>query len=390
MTRKTFLSFSPPLIGDDDIAEVADSLRSGWLTTGPRVGAFESQFADFLGVPDAVALNSGTAALHVALAAIGVGPGDEVITTAMTFVSSVHVIEHTGARPVLVDVEPDTLNIDPERIRAAISQRTRAIIPVHLHGHPCEMDPIIQLAKQHGLAIVEDAAHALPAKYHGRMVGCPAASVINLTAFSFYATKNLTTGEGGMLTGPPNLLDAARLWALHGMGRGSYSRYHEGGSWRYDVVLPGFKYNMPEVHGALGSVQLRKLPGFQFRRREIVDQYNRAFKDVEELEIPTEREGVQSALHIYALRLNTSKLRISRDRFIDELTARNIGSSVHFIPVHHHTYYRDKYGYVPGSFPVAEREFERMVSIPLNVALGDSDVDDVIDAVLDIVKRNRN
>ncbi len=387
--RETFLSFAPPLIGDEEIAEVAESLRSGWLTTGPRVHAFEERFAEFLGVADAVAVNSGTAAMHIALASLGVGPGDEVITSTMTFTSCVHVIEHVGARPVLVDVEPDTLNIDPAHIRAAINPHTRAILPVHLYGHPCEMDTIIELAQQHGLALVEDAAHALPASYHGRTVGKPTDGIADLTAFSFYATKNLTTGEGGMLTGPPYLIDAARKWALHGMSRDAYDRYAEGGSWRYDVLLPGFKYNMAEIQAALGIVQLRRLPSFQARRREIVDRYNRAFGSIEEVEIPTERPNVESALHIYSLRLNLETLRIDRAQFIRELGARRIGSSVHFIPVHQHSYYREKYGYAPRSFPVAEREFERMVSIPLNPTLSDADVDDVIEAIVDIVDKSR-
>jgi dTDP-4-amino-4,6-dideoxygalactose transaminase len=390
LMRETYLSFSPPLIGEEEIAEVAESLRSAWLTTGPRVHAFEERFAEFVGVDDAVALNSGTSALHVALASLGIGPGDDVITTTMTFASSVHVIEHVGARPVLVDVESDTLNIDPDRIRAAIGQRTRAILPVHLYGHPCEMDPIIELADRHGLALVEDAAHALPATYQGKTVGRPTDRVVNLAAFSFYATKNLTTGEGGMLTGPQNLLDTARKWSLHGMSRDAYSRYDEGGSWRYDVVLPGFKYNMPDVQGAIGLVQLRKLPTFQARRREIVDRYNRAFESIEEVEIPTERTHVESALHIYLLRLNIEMLSIDRAQFIRELAARRIGSSVHFIPIHYHSYYRAKYEYVAGSFPVAEREFERIISIPLNPTLTDEDVDDVIDAVAEIVASNRS
>jgi dTDP-4-amino-4,6-dideoxygalactose transaminase len=243
--RANYLNFSPPAVGEEEVAEVAESLRSGWLTTGPRVHDFELRFAEFLGISDAVALSSGTAAMHVALAVLGVGPGDEVITTTMTFASSVHVIEHVGARPVLVDVEPDTLNVDPNRIRAVINERSRAILPVHLYGHPCDMDPITELAQQHSLALIEDAAHALPAKYRGRMVGVPSQNVVDLTAFSFYATKNLTTGEGGMLTGPSKLLEAARIWALHGMSQDSYGRYQEGGSWQYDIVLPGFKYNMP-------------------------------------------------------------------------------------------------------------------------------------------------
>jgi dTDP-4-amino-4,6-dideoxygalactose transaminase len=387
--RDSFLSFSPPLIGEEEIAEVVDVLHHDWLTTGPKVREFEQRFAEFVGAPDVVALSSGTAAMHVALAALSVGPGDEVITSTMTFASSVHVIEHVGARPILVDIEPDTLNIDPDRVRAAITPRTRAILPVHLYGHPAEMDPIIDMARERNLALVEDAAHSLPAAYRGRMVGRPAEGVVDLTAFSFYATKNLTTGEGGMLTGPRELLDLARSWALHGMSRDAYARYEEGGSWRYDVVLPGFKYNMPEMQGALGLVQLRKLPGFQSRRREIVERYNHAFRSIEELEVPTERSHVESAHHIYLLRLNVEMLRIDRAQFIRELAARKIGASVHFIPVHYHTYYREKYNFTPGAFPVAEREFERILSIPLSPRLTDSDVDDVIEAVTDIVERFR-
>lgn len=387
--RDTFLPFSPPLIGDEEIAEVVDSLRSVWLTTGPKVRAFEERFAEFIGAPGALALNSGTAAMHVALAVLGVAPGDEVITTCMTFCSSVHVIEHMGARPVLVDIEADTLNIDPGRVREAITERTRAILPVHLYGHPVDMDPLLDVAEEHGLAIVEDAAHALPATYRGRMVGRPSERVVDLTAFSFYATKNLTTGEGGMLTGPRDLLDEARIWTLHGMSRDAYKRYSAEGSWRYDVLVPGFKYNMADVQGALGLVQLRRLPEMQTRRRQIVDRYNAAFRSIEELEVPTERPEVESAVHVYELRLNLELLRIDRAAFIEELGRRRIGSSVHFIPIHQHTYYREKYRYPEGSFPVADREFARMVSLPLSPRLSDTDVEDVIEAVTEIVAAGR-
>jgi len=388
--RETFLPFSPPLIGEEEIAEVVQSLRTDWLTTGPKVRAFEERFAEFVGAPGAVALNSGTAAMHVALAVLGVGPSDEVITTTMTFCSSVHVIEHTGAHPVLVDVEPDTLNIDPGQVRQAITERTRAILPVHLYGHPADMQPIVDIAAQHNLAVIEDAAHALPARFRGRMVGSPAGSVVDLTAFSFYATKNLTTGEGGMLTGPYELLDAARTWALHGMSRDAFKRYAADGTWHYDVLLPGFKYNMPDVQGALGLVQLRKLPDFQRRRRAIVEQYNEVFSSMDQLQIPTERPDVESALHIYPLRLNLEGLRIDRAAFIRELAARRIGTSVHFIPVHHHTYYREKFRYRKGSFPVADREFERLVSLPLSPRLSDRDVEDVIEAVTEILESFRS
>jgi dTDP-4-amino-4,6-dideoxygalactose transaminase len=387
--RETFLPFSPPLLGEEEIAEVVDSLRSGWLTTGPKVRAFEDSFAEFVRAPGAVALNSGTAALHIALAVLGLGPDDEVITTPMTFCSSVHVIEHMRARPVLVDVEAETLNISPGRIREAVTARTRVILPVHLYGHPSDMDAILEIAREHGLAVVEDAAHALPATYRGRMIGSPAADVPNLVAFSFYATKNLTTGEGGMLTGPASLLDKARMWALHGMSRDAYKRYSAEGSWRYDVLVPGFKYNMPDLQGALGLVQLRRLPELQLRRRRIFERYDEAFRALPEVEVPSQRPEVESSLHIYALRLNLEQLRIDRASFIEELGRRQIGSSVHFIPIHRHTYFREKYRYPEGVYPIVDREFDRIVSLPLSPKMTEGDADDVIEAVTDVIDRCR-
>jgi dTDP-4-amino-4,6-dideoxygalactose transaminase len=389
--RKEFLSFSPPLIGEEEIEAVVQSLKSGWITTGPRVERFQSDFKNFVGAPAALALNSCTSALHVALAALGIGPGDKVVSTPMTFASSIHVIEHVGAQPVLVDVEQDTLNIDPDQVEAAVraDPTIKAILPVHLYGHPCEMDPLLEIARRHKLAIVEDAAHSLPARYRGRMIGAPAnGEVTNLVAFSFYATKNLTTGEGGMLTGPKDLIDESRIWSLHGMSRDAYNRYTSEGSWFYEVVRPGFKYNMPDIQAAMGIEQLAKLPQFQRRRREIVDQYQEAFGALEGVQRPVERPQVQNAWHIYALRLNLDALKIDRARFIEELKQRNIGSSVHFIPVHLHPYYRDKYGFAPDAFPVAFREYQRLVSIPLSPKLTDDDVADVIEAVYDIVKAN--
>ncbi|HXK43346.1 MAG TPA: DegT/DnrJ/EryC1/StrS aminotransferase family protein, partial [Anaerolineae bacterium] len=271
--RNTFLPFSPPLIGEEEIAEVLDTLRSDWLTTGPKVKRFEQEFAEFVGAPAALAVSSATDAMQVALAALGIGPGDEVITTTMTFCSTVHVIEHVGARPVLVDVLPDTLTLDPARVAEALTPRTRALLPVHLYGHPCEMDALLELAQQHHLAIVEDAAHALPARYKGRLIGA-ALTASDLatcnsqltthnsqlaTCFSFYATKNLTTAEGGMVTGEADLIDRARIWSLHGMSRDAWKRYGTVGSWYYEVVLPGFKCNMTDIQAALGLQQLHKL-----------------------------------------------------------------------------------------------------------------------------------
>jgi dTDP-4-amino-4,6-dideoxygalactose transaminase len=378
--RTTFLPFSPPAIGEEEINEVVDTLRSAWITTGPKTREFEQEFASYLGAPAALALNSCTAGLHTALVTLGVGPGDEVITTPLTFAASVNVIEHVGARPVLVDVEPDTLNLDPEKVERAITPATRAIIPVHFAGHPVELDPILECARRFGLAVVEDAAHAVPAKYRGRYIG----SGENPVAFSFYATKNLTTAEGGMLTGSADFLDQARIVSLHGMSRDAWKRYAKGGSWFYEVVLPGFKYNMTDIQASLGRWQLRKLAAFQQRRREIVDAYNRAFAELDVLEVPTERPHVEHAWHLYVLRLRLDGLTISRDRFIDELTERNIGTSVHFIPIHLHPYYRDRYGFAPEDFPVAYQAYQRMLSLPLNVTMTDEDVADVVEAVRDI------
>ena len=390
--RDNFLPFSAPFIGEEEIAEVVDTLRSDWITSGPKVRRFEEEFAAAVGAPASLALNSGTAAMHVALAALGIGPGDAVITTPMTFVSSVHVIEQVGAQPILVDVQPDTLNIDPARVAAAITSaqqqglRVRAILPVHLYGHPCDMNALMDLACRHGLAVIEDAAHALPAAYEGRSIGSFANlyPVPVLTCFSFYATKNLTSGEGGMLTGPRDLVEEARIWSLHGMSRDAWDRYSAKGSWYYEVSRPGFKYNLTDIQAALGLQQLRKLEKFQARRETIVHRYDEGFSQVEALWLPVKRPQVEHAWHLYVVRLNLDRLSITRDQFIEELRDRRIGTSVHFIPVHLQPYYRDKYGFKPEDFPIAFREFQRIVSLPLNPRLSERDVEDVIEAVSEV------
>ncbi|HEY0970468.1 MAG TPA: DegT/DnrJ/EryC1/StrS aminotransferase family protein [Gemmatimonadales bacterium] len=383
--RGEYLPFSPPSIGEEEIASVVDALRSPWISTGPQARRFEAEFASYLGAPAALALNSCTAGLHTALVALGVGDGDEVITTTMTFTSSVNVIEHVRARPVLVDVEPDTMNIDPARVEAAITPRTKVILPVHFAGHPAELDPLRDLARAHGCVLLEDAAHALPARYRGELIGAGG----NPVAFSFYATKNLTTAEGGMLTGAPDLVDRARVLSLHGMSRDAWKRYSKNGSWRYEVVAPGFKYNMTDMQAALGLCQLRRLPSFQERRREVVAAYDAAFAGCAALELPARRPYVEHAWHLYVLRVRPEALDIGRDQFISELTERNIGTSVHFIPVHLHPYYRDRYGYLPESFPNALAAFERIISLPLHPGLTSDDVEDVISAVLDVVRAHR-
>jgi dTDP-4-amino-4,6-dideoxygalactose transaminase len=381
--RSDFLLFSTPAIGEEEMLEVTDTLKSGWITTGPKTHQFESAFKSRLGASGAVGLNSCTAGLHLGLLALEVRPGDEVITTPMTFCACANVIEHVGAIPVLADVERDTLNISPAAVEAAITPRTRAILAVHYAGHPVDLDPISDIAQAHGLAVLEDAAHAIPASYKGRLIG----SGENPVAFSFYATKNLTTGEGGMLTGSSELIARARTLGLHGMSRDAWKRYGQGGSWFYQVNEPGFKYNMTDVQAAMGLAQLRKLDRFQARRREIVAAYNAAFTGLDALEVPVERPEVEHAWHLYVLRLRLGAIRIGRDQFIDELTALNIGTSVHFIPIHIHPYYQQKYRYQADQFPIAFESYQRMLSLPLHPTLTDADVSDVISAVLDVVQR---
>lgn len=380
--RADYLPFSPPDLSEAEIDAVVDALRSGWITTGPKTKEFEVDFAAFVQAKEALALNSCTAGLHLALATLNIGPGDEIITTPMTFCSSVNVIEHVGATPVLVDVEPDTLTIDPIQVAAAITPRTKAIMPVHYAGHPAAMGPLMALARQHGLAVIEDAAHALPAACDGQIIG----SIGDFTAFSFYATKNLTTGEGGMLTAKPEYLERARMLGLHGMSRDAWKRYSANGSWFYEVVAPGYKYNMPDIQAALGLTQLKRLPELQARRRTIVQTYQLALGKHSALQLPIERSSVTHAWHLYTLRLNLEALRIDRAQFIEELRTRNIGTSVHFIPVHLHPFYRDKYGYRPQDFPVAFREYERLISLPLNTRLSNADVEDILSAVIDVVE----
>lgn len=383
--RSTFLPFSPPLIGEEEISEVINTLKSDWITTGPKVKHFESEFAAYIGSQAALATSSATDAMQVGLAALGVGEGDEVITTPMTFCSTAHVIEHLGAKPVFADVSRDTLTIDPIKIEEKISPKTKVVLPVHIYGQPCDMDPILDLAKEHELAVLEDAAHAFPATYKGEKVG----TLGDLTAFSFYATKNITTGEGGMLTGAAELIDEARLWSLHGMSRDSWSRYSEEGSWYYEVIRPGYKCNMTDIQAAIGIHQLKKISSFQETRRKIVEKYKAAFTGLDEITLPVESQDVESAWHLYVIRLNLERLKIDRSQFIEELEKRNIGSSVHFIPLHIQPYYRDKYQYSPNDFPVAYAEYQRIISLPLNLRLSDQDMEDVIEAVLDVIRKNR-
>jgi len=387
MTRSSDnpLRFAAPWIDEEEVEAVVEVLRSGWLTTGPRTVEFERRFGEELGAPAALALSSGTAALHLALIGAGVGADDVVITTPLTFCSTVHVIEHLRARPVLVDVDPDSLNLSPAALAAAIDRLDRppaAIVPVHLAGRPVDLAGIHALAEPTGAAVIEDAAHAHGATVDGRPVGAPSGSGVRQGAcFSFYVTKNITTGEGGMLTGDEDLVEEARRWSLHGMSRDAWKRYGADGSWRYDVTVPGFKYNMSDMQAALGLVQLGRAGQLLERRRRIAEAYDAAFADLPHLRPVSRADAAGHAWHLYLVLVDPEHSPVSRDELIAALTRDGIGTSVHFIPIHELEYYRRRYGFVPGDFPVTATAFERIVSLPIYPRMSDDDVADVIEAV---------
>jgi dTDP-4-amino-4,6-dideoxygalactose transaminase len=385
VARSTFLAYCRPSIGEEEIREVLDSLRSGWVTTGPKVKRFEEDFASYVGARHAIAVNSCTAALHVALAALEVGPGDEVIVPTLTFCATANVVVHLGATPVVVDVDQDG-QISPEAIERALSARTRAIVPVHYAGQACDLDRILEIADTRGLAVVEDAAHAVGSEHGGRKIGTHGRAV----AFSFYATKNMTTGEGGMIaTQDDDLAARMRLLALHGMSRDAWKRYTESGSWYYEVIEAGYKDNMTDLQAALGIHQLRRLDEFIRRRQQIAARYDAAFADLPELELPRRLPRRNHTYHLYPVRLRPGRLTLDRAGFIQELHCFKIGSSVHFIPLHRHPFYQSRYGYHPDQFPVAEMIYQGLISLPLYPAMSDGDVTDVIEAVREIVETNR-
>ncbi len=380
-----FLPFALPDIGEEEIAEVVDSLRSGWLTTGPKTRLFEEDFAAFIGGGvEAIAVNSATAGLHLALEACGVGPGDEVITTPYTFTATAGVISHLGATPVLADIDPRTLNIDINKIEAAITPRTRVVMPVHVAGLACDMEPLIALARSRGLRVVEDAAHALPARYEGRLIG---SLETDATVFSFYATKTITTGEGGMIvTRDEELARRCRVMRLHGISRDAFDRYRsETPAWHYEVIAPGFKYNLTDIASAIGIHQLRKAWDFQRRRAEMAARYDEAFEDLP-ADLPAQaRPGDLHAWHLYIIRLREDA-PVERDEFIRRMADRGIGCSVHFIPLHLHPFWRDELQLQPHDFPEAIYAYERAVSLPLYTRMTESDQQRVIDAVREILE----
>jgi dTDP-4-amino-4,6-dideoxygalactose transaminase len=390
--RDAFLPFAQPTVEDADIDEVVEAVRSGWLTSGPRTQKFEAEFAAEIGGGSALAVSSGTAAMHIALNALGISPGRCVITTPMTFCSTAHVIEQIGCRPLFADVEPDTLNIDPAAVKELLASGRHdvaAILPVHFGGHPVELDRLLDLAQESQLPLIEDAAHAFGAEYDGIPIGQVDDDDNRAVCFSLYATKNITTGEGGVLTGTEALVARSSPWRLHGLSKDAWQRYGPAGSWDYDVVLPGFKYNMSDLQAALGRAQLKRWRAFQQRRTEIAHQYGALLSDIEEIESPAQRPGITHAWHLYAARLRLDRLTIDRREFLAQLTARNIGTSVHFRPIHLLSYYRERYGFSAGDYPVVEAEYERLFSLPIYPRMTDQDVEDVVAAIRGVVARHR-
>lgn len=392
--REALLPFNAPFLGEEEIAEVVDTLRSGWLTTGPKTKRFEQEFAEYVGASYAVALNSCTAGLHLSLVVSGIGAGDEVIVPSLTFGATANVVEHVGARPVIVDVDAGTLCIDVSQVERAMSAKTRAIVPVHYAGLPCDLDALNELVNgvnatrddEHKVALIEDAAHAIGAQYGGKRIGTHSP----LVNFSFYANKNLSTAEGGMVTtNDAALEEKLRVYHLHGLSRDAWKRYHVKSYAPPEIVVPGFKYNMTDMAASLGLHQLRRQEGFLMRREEIAAFYDREFDELDGMVKRQYRPGTSAArhaLHFYALLPEMERLRVSRNELLDALLAENIGVSMHFQPLHQMPYYRDKYGYKPDDLPNAFHIGMSEISLPLQPQMSDEDAGDVVAAVRKVMR----
>lgn len=380
--RDSLLPYGRQSIDEADIQAVVDTLRSDWLTTGPRVAEFEEAFAAWVGVRYAVSFSSGTAALHGAAFAAGIGAGDEAITTPLTFAATANCILYQGGQPVFCDICPDTPTLDPERVSKKISNRTKALLPVDYAGHPADLDAMMDIADRHGLVVIEDACHALGAEYRGCRVG----SIAHMTIFSFHPVKHLTTGEGGMVTTDnAEFADTLRKFRNHGISTGARDR-QRAGQWHYEMTLLGFNYRLPDIACALGLRQLEKLEANLQRRREIAGRYTAAFREMPGVCAPAVREEALPAWHLYPIQVDVTALSVGRDEIFRALRAENIGVNVHYIPVHLHPYYKEKFGYRGGEFPVAERAYERLISVPMFHGMSDGDVEDVIEAVRKILE----
>jgi len=380
--REKFLPYGIQWLDEKEIAEVIDSMKSDWITTGPKMKIFEDNFKGYIGSKYAVAANSGTAALHISTSALGIKPGDEVITTPLTFVASANCVVYRGGTPILADIRKDTYNIDPNEIKKKITPKTKAIIPVHFGGQPCDMDEITEIADEHDLIVIEDAAHAIDAEYKGKKIG----NISKLTCFSFHPVKNITTAEGGMVTtNDDDLCDKLLMFRTHGISKTAEKRFGKAGDYFYDMQFLGFRYNMSELHASIGIHQLNKLGGFQKRRREIVDIYNRELQKIEEITIPYVQEKVKHTWHLYVIQLNLEKLRVDRDHIFRALREENIGVNVHYIPVHYHSFYKTNFGLKQGLLPNVEWLYPRLLTIPLFPKMSDNDVYDVINAIEKVI-----
>lgn len=377
--EREFIPYYQPLIGEEEINEVMDTLKSGWLTMGPKTIEFEKLIAEYVGAKHAIAVNSCTAALHLSLIALGIGRGDEVITSPFTFASTGNVIVHVGAKPIFVDIKRDTYNIDPEKINGAITTNTKAIIPVHYAGQPCDMKAIMEIAEDHNLFLIEDAAHVIGAEYEGRKIG----TFGDTTCFSFYATKNMTTGEGGAITtNNKELAKKLRILRLHGISKDAWKRYSSKGTWYYELQECGWKYNMTDMQAALGIHQIKKLDGFIEIRRKYAKIYSGELNKLDGFVTPYEKSNVKHVYHLYPTLLED----YNRDKFIEKMRVRNIGCSVHFIPLHLHPFYKNTFGFKKDDFPNAEWVYEREVSLPLYPKMNREEIWDVINAAREIVE----
>ena len=381
-----YIPFALPDVSEAEIEAVVAVLRSGWVTTGPKTKDFEARFAEAVGGPQCVMVNSCTAALHLALEAVGVKAGDEVIVPTMTFAASAEVVRYLGAVPVLVDVRPGDHNVDPAAIERACTAKTRAIIPVHFAGVPADMDEISAIARARGIPVIADAAHAFPVSYRGRNVG----TLADITCFSFYATKTITTGEGGAaVTANEQWADRMRIMSLHGISRDAWKRYTASGNWYYEVVAPGYKYNLTDVAAAMGLAQLARAEQMRARRAEIARRYTEALGSRDDVELLTHAGDRTHAHHLFVIKPRLDRLTVDRDRLVTELKERGVGCSVHFIPLHMHPYYRDTFGYRPEDLPVAEAVYRRSISLPLFSAMTDAQVGRVVESACNVLSRFR-
>lgn len=382
MAQHNFIPLCRPWVDEMEIEAVSEVIASKWISTGPKTAQFEQRFAEYIGVKHALAVSSCTAALHLSLIAAGIGEADEVITTPYTFTATAEAIGYTGARPVFVDIDPVTLNIDVAKIEEKITPRTKAIIPVHIAGLPCDMDALLEICRQHNLVLIDDAAHAIPAEYKGHCIG----SIGNLSAFSFYGNKNLATGEGGMITTDnDHFASVIKPMRLHGIDKDSWARQHERSVWYYEVISQGYKYNMTDIQAAMGLCQLLKIEKQREIRRRYAQIYESGLRELPEIITPQEEAISRHAWYLYIIQLRTESLRISRDEFIDAMREANIECGVHYIPLHLFPFYQQRYGYQEGDFPHAESAFQRVVSLPLHPVLTEEDIHVVIDTTRGIL-----